>query len=128
MTETQDLVPLVDAAVLNDVPAELLLRRPDVRAAEWQVASQSALVGVAVTDLYPAVTLLGSIGWTASSLDGASDALEIGGGPSLRWNVFDTGGSETTCASRTRACSSSSKRTGTGCGRQRARRTMLPRT
>jgi len=91
LTETQDLVPLVDAAVLNDVPAELLLRRPDVRAAEWQVASQSALVGVAVTDLYPAVTLLGSIGWTASSLDGASDALDIGGGPSLRWNIFDYG-------------------------------------
>ena len=91
LTETEDLVPLVDAAVLNDVPAELLLRRPDVRAAEWQVASQSALVGVAVTDLYPAVTLLGTIGWTASSLDGASDALEFGGGPSLKWNVFDYG-------------------------------------
>ena len=83
LTETQDLVPLVDAAVLNDVPAELLLRRPDVRAAEWQVASQSALVGVAVTDLYPAVTLLGSIGWTASSLDGASDARDIRG-----WTQF----------------------------------------
>ncbi len=42
----------------------MLLRRPDVRAAELQVAAQSALVGVAVTDLYPAVTLLGSIGWS----------------------------------------------------------------
>jgi NodT family efflux transporter outer membrane factor (OMF) lipoprotein len=91
VTETQDLVPLVDAAVLNDVPAALLLRRPDVRSAEFQVAAQSALVGVAVTDLYPSVTLFGSIGWSASSQDGASDAVEIVGGPSLRWNVFDQG-------------------------------------
>jgi NodT family efflux transporter outer membrane factor (OMF) lipoprotein len=91
LTETQSLVPVVDAAVLEDVPAALLLRRPDVRAAELQVAAQSALVGVAVTDLYPAVTLLGTIGWSASSLDGSSSALDIGGGPSLRWNVFDQG-------------------------------------
>ena len=91
LTETQGLIPVVDAAVLDEVPAALLLRRPDVRAAELQVAAQSALVGVAVTDLYPAVTLLGTIGWSASSLDGSADTLDIGGGPSLRWNVFDTG-------------------------------------
>jgi NodT family efflux transporter outer membrane factor (OMF) lipoprotein len=91
VAETEELVPLVDAAILNDVPAALLLRRPDVRAAEWQVASQSALVGVAVTDLYPAITLLGSIGWSTSSLDGTSDALAFGAGPSLTWNLFDYG-------------------------------------
>ena len=106
LTETQGLIPVVDAAVLEDVPAALLLRRPDVRAAELQVAAQSALVGVAVTDLYPAVTLLGTIGWSASSLDGSADSLDIGGGPSLRWNVFDTAASKTTSGSRTRACSS----------------------
>jgi hypothetical protein len=37
------------------------------------------------------VTLFGSIGWSASSLDGASDAVEFVGGPSLRWNVLDQG-------------------------------------
>jgi outer membrane protein TolC len=77
--------------VLEDVPAALLLRRPDVRAAELQVAAQSALVGVAVTDLYPAVTLFGTIGWSASSLDGSANSVDIGGGPSLRWNLFDQG-------------------------------------
>ena len=34
-----------------------------MRAAELQVAAQSARVGVAVTDLYPAISLLGSIVW-----------------------------------------------------------------
>lgn len=85
------LVPLVDQALLNDVPANLLLRRPDVRAAELQVAAQSALIGVAESDLYPSISLLGSIGWSASSLDGSPDTLSLGAGPSLTWNLFDHG-------------------------------------
>jgi NodT family efflux transporter outer membrane factor (OMF) lipoprotein len=87
----QGLIPLVDRAVLQDVPANLLLRRPDVRAAELQVAAQSALIGVAEADLYPSLSLLGSIVWSTSSLDGAPDTLDLVGGPSLRWNVFDHG-------------------------------------
>ncbi len=85
------LVPLLDTAVLQDVPANLLVRRPDVRAAELQVAAQSALIGVAEADLYPSISLLGSIVWSASSLDGASDTLDLVGGPSLRWDIFDHG-------------------------------------
>ena len=68
----EGVVPLVDRAVLQDVPANLLLRRPDVRAAEYQMAAQSALIGVAKADLYPSVTLLGSLVWSASSLTGCT--------------------------------------------------------
>jgi outer membrane protein TolC len=82
---------LVDRAVLQDVPANLLLRRPDVRAAELNVAAQSALVGVAETDFYPSLTLLGSIVWSTDTLSGTSRSLDLIGGPSLRWNVFDHG-------------------------------------
>ena len=85
------LVPLLDTAVLQDVPANLLVRRPDVRAAELQVAAQSALIGVAEADLYPSVSLVGSIVWSASSLKGASDTLDLVGGPSFRWDIFDHG-------------------------------------
>ncbi|GAB3396378.1 outer membrane factor lipoprotein domain-containing protein [Azotobacter armeniacus] len=85
------LIPLVDRALLDDVPANLLLRRPDVRAAELEVAAQSAQVGVAETDLYPSLSLLGVIGWSATSLDGSSDTRDLIGGPSLVWNVFDQG-------------------------------------
>lgn len=85
------LIPLVDRAVLQDVPAELLLRRPDVRAAELNVAAQSALIGVAESDFYPSLSLLGSIAWSANSLGGTSNSLDLVGGPSLRWNVFDFG-------------------------------------
>ncbi|VVO32842.1 Outer membrane protein OprM [Pseudomonas fluorescens] len=91
LAEQTALIPLVDRAVLQDVPANLLLRRPDVRAAELNVAAQSALVGVAETDLYPSLTLLGSIVWSTDSLSATPRSLDLIGGPSLRWNIFDYG-------------------------------------
>ncbi|CAB3754640.1 Outer membrane protein OprM [Paraburkholderia solisilvae] len=87
----EGVVPLVDRAVLQDVPADLLLRRPDVRAAEYQMAAQSAQIGVAKADLYPSVSLLGSLVWTASSLTGSPNTLAMAAGPSVTWNVFDHG-------------------------------------
>jgi len=87
----EGVLPLVSRAVLQDVPADLLLRRPDVRAAEWQMAAQSALIGVAEADLYPSVSLLGSLVWSASSLTGSPNTLAVVGGPSVTWNVFDHG-------------------------------------
>ncbi|GJG94226.1 efflux transporter outer membrane subunit [Cupriavidus pauculus] len=84
-------LPLIDRAVLQDVPASLLLRRPDIRAAEWRIAAQSAQIGVARADLYPSVSLMGSIGWSATSLPGTQNGLLLVGGPSVRWNIFDYG-------------------------------------
>jgi NodT family efflux transporter outer membrane factor (OMF) lipoprotein len=89
--EKEGVIPLIDRAVLQDVPADLLLRRPDIRAAELQIAAQSALIGVAEADLYPSLTLLGSIVWSASSLGGTPNSLALIGGPSLQWNIFDYG-------------------------------------
>ncbi len=91
LAEREGLIPLLDRAVLQDVPADLLRRRPDIRAAELNVAAQSALIGVARSDLYPSLSLLGSIVWSTSSLDGAPDTLDMVGGPSLRWNILDYG-------------------------------------
>ncbi|MDB6145817.1 MAG: transporter [Pseudomonas sp.] len=91
LVENEGLIPLVDRAVLQDVPASLLLRRPDVRAAELNVAAQSALIGVAESDFYPSLTLLGSIVWSANTLSGTPNNLDLVGGPSLRWNLFDHG-------------------------------------
>ncbi|MCY1396978.1 Cation efflux system protein CusC [compost metagenome] len=84
-------IPLPDRAVLQDVPANLLQRRPDIRASEAAVAAQSALVGVAEADLYPALTLVGSIAWTFVSASDVPDAMDIAAGPSLLWNPFDYG-------------------------------------
>jgi NodT family efflux transporter outer membrane factor (OMF) lipoprotein len=59
--------------------AQLLGRRPDIRAAERRLAADTARVGVATADLYPRITFGASIGSTGPSL---SDIFT--GGP-LRW-------------------------------------------
>lgn len=91
MAAGSDRIPQAELAVIVDLPADLLRRRPDVRAAEMQLAAQSALIGASQADLYPSIALLGSLGLSASSLSGAPRTFTWGIGPSLVWNVFDHG-------------------------------------
>ena len=97
-------IPAPPVEVAVGIPADLLRRRPDVRAAELQAAAQSALIGVAKADFYPSVALLGSIGLsatqnsatTASGKSGidewfTGDSLTYMGGPSVTWNIFNYG-------------------------------------
>ncbi len=87
----KDTIPQAELGVIVDMPANLLRRRPDVRAVEMQLAAQSALIGVKEADFYPSITLLGSLGLSATSLAGSPRTLAYGVGPSLVWNVFDHG-------------------------------------
>jgi NodT family efflux transporter outer membrane factor (OMF) lipoprotein len=59
------------------IPARLVERRPDVRAAEAQLHSATAQVGVAMANLLPQVTLTGDLGSTATLL---SDLFRSGTG------------------------------------------------
>ncbi|MBV1915906.1 MAG: efflux transporter outer membrane subunit [Pseudomonadales bacterium] len=84
-------LPAVDTEIISEFPASLLLRRPDIRSAAWQVAAQSAQIGIAEADYYPTISLVGSIQLSGSSLAGNPYTDSLGIGPTLRWNIFDYG-------------------------------------
>lgn len=84
-------LPSVKPEMIGNFPARLLARRPDVRVAAWHVAAQSARIGIAQADYYPAISLLGSLGWSSSSLNSIPDASSLSAGPAFRWNLFDHG-------------------------------------
>ena len=82
-------LPTLNPVFIDDFPAGLMMRRPDVRTAAWGVAAQSAQIGVAKADLYPSISLFGTIGWSGNSLDATTDTLSTGIGPAFSWNLFN---------------------------------------
>lgn len=84
-------IPNASGDILVGIPSELLRQRPDVRRAERQLASQTALIGVAEADLYPRFTLFGEFGLEATSNLFDSDNRFYSFGPSFRWNIFSAG-------------------------------------
>jgi NodT family efflux transporter outer membrane factor (OMF) lipoprotein len=91
-------IPVSPLQVAVGIPADLLRRRPDIRSAEQQAAAQSALIGVAKAQLYPAFSLNGFFGFLSSDVGNfkLSDILlwksrtfQIG--PSVQWNFLNYG-------------------------------------
>ncbi|MBQ7814866.1 MAG: TolC family protein, partial [Thermoguttaceae bacterium] len=87
------IIPEAPESFLAGIPADLLRRRPDVRAAEQRIVAQNARVGVAIADLYPMFTLSGSFGLEANSFSDMfdSDSIVAGVGPAFRWNILNFG-------------------------------------
>ncbi|WP_206995545.1 efflux transporter outer membrane subunit [Trinickia mobilis] len=84
-------MPLPD--VRAGVPAELLGRRPDLRAAEFRLRESLANVDVTRTSFYPAFTLTGNLGTTSQSLARVlqNPAATLGVGlalPFIQWNAM----------------------------------------
>jgi len=86
-------IPVPPLQVAVGVPADLLRQRPDIRRAEREVAVQTARIGIATADLYPTLTLLGTIGLEAEDVGNlfSSGSHFYTIGPSARWNVFAGG-------------------------------------
>ncbi len=91
-------IPIPPDTITAGIPADLLRRRPDIRQAEFQAAAQSAQIGVAKAELYPRLSLVGSIGWNATntgsqSLSNLFNTSTFGGdiGPSATWNILNYG-------------------------------------
>ncbi len=94
-TELADIKPLPSLPYAINVGnlESLLKRRPDVLAAERQLAASVAEYNVTTTEFFPTVNLIGSIGYLASSLSdfGTSGALIGMISPSLNWRLLDIG-------------------------------------
>ncbi|MFZ0927155.1 MAG: efflux transporter outer membrane subunit [Syntrophobacteraceae bacterium] len=91
-------IPAPPAQVVVGIPVDLLRRRPDVRAAEYNAMAQCSQIGVSKAQLYPALSLLGSFGFQSSTFNNyslgdmflwSSRASSIG--PSVAWNIFNYG-------------------------------------
>lgn len=88
----RDLPSLPRRIAVGD-PETLLRRRPDIRVAERQLAAATARIGVAVGNLFPKVTFVGSFGFDAGSLSslGSSASRAYTIGPGISWAAFDLG-------------------------------------
>jgi multidrug efflux system outer membrane protein len=86
-------IPVPPVRVAVGVPSDVVRRRPDIRAAERQLAAETARVGVAEGDLYPRLSLLGTFGFESDDPDTLLErsSFTMGVGPDIRWNVFDAG-------------------------------------
>lgn len=86
-------IPTAPESVAVGIPAELLRRRPDVRKAEREAAAQSAEIGVAVSALYPHISINGAMGWSAEEFGLLFSGRAFRGtvGPSFTWNILNYG-------------------------------------
>lgn len=86
-------LPPVPPEVPPTLPSELLLRRPDLRRAERELAAATARVGVARADLFPRFSITGNFGRLSE------DAGDLGSAtsgfwaivPGIRWPILSGG-------------------------------------
>jgi len=96
-------IPTAPLGVTVGIPADLLQRRPDIRRAEFQAAAQSARIGIAKSDLFPRLSLMGSFSFVTSDkgnmLNNNSDFVDLFSsnsilyslGPQLQWPILNYG-------------------------------------
>ena len=86
-----DKLPAIPEPLAVSIPADLLRRRPDIRAAAFRAGAQSARIGVAKSDLYPHLSIFGAFSLTRTTMGGLSNSTDVGLGPSVSWNILDFG-------------------------------------
>lgn len=86
-------MPVIPLKLAIGIPANVLRNRPDVRRAERELAAQSARIGVATADLYPKLTLSGSIGFETLKMGTSptSQTWSFNVGPGITWAIFRAG-------------------------------------
>lgn len=101
MATSTAAVPRAPDEIAAGIPADLLRRRPDVRAAERIAAAQSARIGQATADLYPSISISGSTAFVTSTYEGQrspslgnmfdADSFQGFIGLSINWPILNYG-------------------------------------
>ena len=96
-------IPTAPPEVAVGIPADLLLRRPDIRRIELAAAAQSARIGIAKSDLFPRISVAGSFIFQTSDNGGAftnnasfsdlfsSNSISYIVGPQIQWPILNYG-------------------------------------
>jgi NodT family efflux transporter outer membrane factor (OMF) lipoprotein len=86
-------IPLPPAEVPVGDAAELLRHRPDIRAAERNIAASTAAIGVNVARRFPSIKFMGLIGTGGTEASDVFDLDELAliAAPMLSWSVLDFG-------------------------------------
>ncbi|MEQ8557447.1 MAG: efflux transporter outer membrane subunit [Henriciella sp.] len=88
-----DALPPVKAfqPVKISQPIDMLRRRPDIRAAERQLAAANLAIGAEMADLYPSISLTGQASYQANEPGNlfTGDALGYSFGPRISWGIFN---------------------------------------
>lgn len=91
--EKPQAIPIAPGIESATGPTELLRRRPDIIVAERKLAASNELIGQAISEYYPKISLSGLIGsiTTKYGVLFSSDANHAAGVVGLRWRLFDFG-------------------------------------
>lgn len=86
-------IPSAPRVPADDKPVDVLRRRPDVIAAERQLAASDARIGQALAEYYPKISLAGVLGYESYRTGDLFKAatFQPEGVAGLRWRVFDFG-------------------------------------
>lgn len=87
-------LPIFSGKVPAGLPSDLLRRRPDIRASERQLAAATEQIGIAVSGLFPSISLTGNdYGFESNKLHKLFNRKSSiwGIGPSINWDLIDFG-------------------------------------
>lgn len=92
LAPARDIPPPPESVAIGD-PAALLRRRPDIRAAERNLAAATARIGVAEAARFPKISFMGILGIGGTTIGDLADLGNISkiAVPQLQWGLLDFG-------------------------------------
>ena len=80
--------------LMAGLPSEVLLMRPDIRQAEFELKARNAEIGAARAAFFPSISLTGNYGFASNTLDGLFSESAFGAWmfmPQVRLPIFEGG-------------------------------------